>query len=84
MYEEQLDALFDLIEFGIDSGQCFELVQALLNVALKLHHDLILGSIALQQRVRQLQSVQECEWGRLETMFQHSQCLVAFLAGLRI
>lgn len=84
MYEEQLEALFDLIEFGIDSGQCFELVQALLNVALKLHHDLILGSVTLQQRVRQLQNVQESEWDRLETMFQHSQCLVSFLAGLKL
>jgi len=84
LYEEQLDALFDLIEFGIDSGQCFELVQAVLNVALKLHHDLILGSLTLQQRVRQLKRSQEQEWGRLETMFQHSQCLVSFLAGLRL
>ncbi|KAJ1990888.1 DNA-directed DNA polymerase alpha catalytic subunit pol1 [Dimargaris cristalligena] len=57
----------------------FELVQAYLNVFLKIHGDIIaLNPDAFLARLANLNDLLHREWQRLESMLRYSQCLIEF------
>jgi len=83
-FAPQIKPLFDFIEFGLQEHLCFELLQALLNVTLKIHSEEITSNSELSKQSMRIQSLQSEVWERLENMFHYNQCLISHLSGLQI
>ncbi len=61
--------------------RCFDIVQAYLNVTLKLHGDVIMEDESAKPVLRDIQTMLVKEWGRVETMLQRTSCMVDFVRG---
>merc|ERR1712137_435730 len=78
--EDEIVSVLNFIEYGLEEKLCFELVQALLHVVLKVHSEEIIESEILLSKTKELQEKQNDVWERLENIFHYNQCLITHLS----
>ncbi|GAQ79609.1 WD repeat-containing protein [Klebsormidium nitens] len=74
-------ALLDFIAHELAAKRNFELIQALLNLALKVHGDAIISIPQLQAKAALILQLQSESWGKLDQLFQNVRCMVGFVAN---
>ena len=78
--EEEVGLMLDYFLAAVKSRQTFELVQALMNLFLKVHSETICKSNALAEQAGELATLHRKVWSELHDLFQHNLCIVSFLA----
>ncbi|GBG70074.1 hypothetical protein CBR_g5707 [Chara braunii] len=82
--EERLQEIGMVLDFLIretESNASFELIQAFMQLFLKVHGEVISGRSDLQSKARTLLAKQRCAWQRLDSLFQNLRCSVSFLTN---
>eukprot|EP00501_MAST-03F_sp_TOSAG23-6_P000616 GSMAST32.ASY1.ANO1.637.1 assembled CDS len=78
-----LKAFLDCAVELVQNRQCFQTVQAYINVFVKMHADAIQAHASLQSRVDILKNVERKSWLHLQEMMRSNLCLLKFFAEIR-
>ncbi|RKP04901.1 quinon protein alcohol dehydrogenase-like superfamily [Thamnocephalis sphaerospora] len=74
----ELCCFLEAIRDGMRAKRAFDALEAYLNLFLKIHGDLVIGSERLAMLVREIKQHQETEWRQIEDLFQNALCLVDY------
>lgn len=69
--------------FCLDNNRDFEVVQAYLSAFLKHHGETLINESSLLPLMEELQRKQRESWLRLQSMFDHSLCLIRHFSGIQ-
>jgi U3 small nucleolar RNA-associated protein 21 len=80
--EEDLSCAMTFFLAILETSTDFDLVEAWMNLFLKLHADVIASSPSLHALSIELEQRQHQSWTRLEGLFQNTLCLINLLSGV--
>eukprot|EP01135_Chromosphaera_perkinsii_P004142 Nk52_evm49s270 gene=Nk52_evmTU49s270 len=76
---EQQKAFLNFCTYFLKKGTEFEVVQACLNLFLRLHSDVLIQDKCLATKLEEVLNYQKESWGSLEEKLNHVLCLIGFL-----
>lgn len=68
---------------AIRTNASFEVIEAVLNVFLKVHGDVIIREPALQELAKEIRQEQTQSWQRLQDLLHQNLCLISFFSNLQ-
>ena len=81
---KEIKLFIKMIDNLLDTCHNFELLQAYLNLFLKIHGDVIVTDGDLAAMVTSLREKEREKWNHLQSMFQNTLCLVKFFSGIQM
>ena len=79
---QEIGMLMDFLLAELTMMQNFQFIQALLQVFLKIHADIIVSQDELKEKARRLWEEQRKTWQRLDNTFQKVRCTVNFVSNM--
>jgi U3 small nucleolar RNA-associated protein 21 len=74
----EMSYFLEMLLYGMQTGKSFDALEVYLNIFLKIHSDLIIGSERLSTLVQELEQCQQKAWRQIEELLQNALCLVDF------
>lgn len=78
-----LRLVVDFLVHQLESGKDFGHIQAYINIVLKAHGEVMVEQEHLQNDLKRLREAQRQSWARLESLFHHNLCLVAYFQNIQ-
>ena len=80
---ENLKILFRFLDEQIATGNNFEFLEAVLNLALKIHSTVVYGDSEVRDTLKKLEATQQNTWKKIESLFESNLCMVRFLSEMQ-